>query len=46
MYDRSKVETIKYLDLSKRKWRSVEVRNKKYIAHHPPHPIRELVHRV
>ena len=28
MYDLEKVETLKYLDLSKSKWRSVEARTK------------------
>lgn len=28
MYDLEKVETLKYLDLSKSKWRSVEARMK------------------
>lgn len=29
MYDLAKVETLKYLDLSKSKWRSVEARSKR-----------------
>lgn len=37
MYDLEKVETLKYLDLSKSKWRSVEARIKNNALDDRPH---------